>query len=445
MEISARLRLKGESEESLVFMYRDGSNLSLTLRDGQTLTLPFHGADIPTIDFSAFEEEPGKVSDIIMEMIERLHEAEVQGIEVTSGSGSEEDDEKSGNYSVRDIYVENKPFSVRQLSMLIDDGDLELNPDFQRNFVWDRTRQSLLIESMLLGLPLPSIYLSQYDDGRLTVVDGLQRITTIRRFLRNELRLAGMEYLTNCNGKTFEELKTQKVLSELQIRQFNQIQIGCFVIDYRSPDRLKFDLFRRLNTGAKPLNRPEIRNCLTRSDVQQKLKRMWNSKEFRRATNESVRNSRMQAMDLVMRYLFFRRSWLRGEFLKGYRGKIDTDLDDFTGTLNRNGVEEEEIEGFLKAMENARFLFGQEAFRKKSYAARQQRLPVNQLLFVVFSVLLSVMEPREIKERYEEGEMTERLYTLIESDDNLRKALTYGTNARWNVETTFNSLKSLLS
>lgn len=161
---------------------------------------------------------------------------------------------------------------------LITEGDLELNPDFQRNFIWDRTRQSLLIESILLGLPIPSIYLSQYDDGRLTVVDGLQRLTTLRRFLNDELKLTHLEYLKVCNGKTFSQIKT--ILPRLQIRQFSQTQIGCYVIDYRSPERLKFDLFRRINTGSKPLNRPEIRNCLSRPYVQDALKEMWNSPEF---------------------------------------------------------------------------------------------------------------------------------------------------------------------
>ncbi|MDE7160121.1 MAG: DUF262 domain-containing protein [Muribaculaceae bacterium] len=445
MDISARLRLKGDSEESLLFMYRDGGgNICVTRGDGDCLTLPFHGSDLPVIDFGAFDEEPDKVRDVLLEMIERLHDAESQGIEVTAGSDGETDDEPADNYSVRDIYVENKPFSVRQLSLLIDDGDLDLNPDFQRNFVWDRTRQSLLIESMLLGLPLPSIYLSQYDDGRLTVVDGLQRITTIRRFLKNELRLTGLEYLTQCIGKTFEELKSEKVLTDLQIRQFNQIQIGCFVIDYRSPDRLKFDLFRRLNTGGKPLNRPEIRNCLTRSEVQRELKRMWDSDAFRMATDHGVSNSRMQALDLVMRYLFFRRSWLSGNFLMGYRGKIDTYLDDFTGTLNRDGVSEEEISGFYRAMDNARYLFGPNAFRKKSYSTRLKRLPINQLLFVVFSVLLSVRDMNDVMHNYRDGEMTERLYALIENDAELRKALSTGTNARWNIETAFNILSRLL-
>src|SRR4030095_7969602 len=123
--------------------------------------------------------------------------------------------------------VENKPFSLRQILDLIESGDIELTPDFQRNFIWDKTRQSRLIESILLGLPLPSIYLSQYEDGRLTVVDGLQRLSTLRSFLKNDLSLSNLEYLTDCNNKTYLEL--DKVLSPLRIRRFTQTQVMCFV------------------------------------------------------------------------------------------------------------------------------------------------------------------------------------------------------------------------
>ena len=442
MNISARLKLRGDSEESLLSIYRNSEGgLFLLSEDNRNFSFQFDELNHPTIDFDAFDETPEKVQSIILELVERLHEAEAQGVEATEDANDDIfDGEINGGYSVRDIYVENKPFSVRQLSLLIDEGDLELNPDFQRNFVWDRNRQSLLIESMLLGLPLPSIYLSQYDDGRLTVVDGLQRITTIRRFLNNELRLTGLEYLTDCIGCTFNELKEKKILSDLQLRQFNQIQIGCFVIDYRSPDRLKFDLFRRLNTGGKPLNRPEIRNCLTRSEVQKRLKLMWDSEKFKRTTDFGVKNNRMQAMDLVMRYLFFRRSYLNGSFLYGYWGKIDNYLDDFTSELNKIGISDEEIDTFYMAMDNAFYLFGSNAFRKPAI----RRLPVNQLLFVGFSVILSTMNLNEVASRFQEGEMYDKLKSRIDLDSDFRKALSTGTNARWNVIEAFECIKELL-
>lgn len=444
MNISARMKLRGHSEETSLSIFRNPEGeLYILSTDNKEIKVSFDESNVPTLDFEEFDEDHDKVQSILLELVEKLHEAEAQGVEPTEDDASDSKYEfgADGGYTVRDIYVENKPFSVRQLSFLIDEGDLELNPDFQRNFVWDRNRQSLLIESMLLGLPLPSIYLSQYDDGKLTVVDGLQRITTIRRFLNNELRLSGLEYLTTFDGYTFEELKEKKILSDLQLRQFNQIQIGCFVIDYRSPDRLKFDLFRRLNTGGKPLNRPEIRNCLTRSEVQKQLKLMWNSEEFKRATDFGVKNNRMQAMDLVMRYLFFRRLYLIDPYLDEYWGKIDNYLDDFTSDLNKNGISVEEIASFYNAMENAFYIWGSNAFRKPSV----RRLPVNQLLFVAFSVLLSFKNPDQLRSTFSEGEMSCILREQINENSDFRKALSTGTNARWNVKVAFETISKLIN
>lgn len=210
-------------------------------------------------DYDIFEESREVIDERLLGLSEEWMETLESGFDA---DGESDVDKQKPGYSPDDIFVENKPFSLKQLIDLIDSKDIELDPSFQRNFVWDNTRQSRLIESIFLGLPLPSIYLSQYDDGTLTIVDGLQRLNTIRKFVKGELRLSNLEYLEECNGKTFNQLPD--VLTPLRIRRFSQTQIMCFVIDYRSPNKLKYDLFRRLNTGGKPLNSQEIRNCLSR-------------------------------------------------------------------------------------------------------------------------------------------------------------------------------------
>ena len=167
---------------------------------------------------------------------------------------------------------------------------------------------------------------------------------------------------------------------------------------------------------------------------------MWDSEKFKRTTDFGVKNNRMQAMDLVMRYLFFRRSYLNGSFLYGYWGKIDNYLDDFTSELNKIGISDEEIDTFYMAMDNAFYLFGSNAFRKPAI----RRLPVNQLLFVGFSVILSTMNLNEVASRFQEGEMYDKLKSRIDLDSDFRKALSTGTNARWNVIEAFECIKELL-
>ena len=318
---------------------------------------------------------------------------------------------------------------------------MDLAPNFQRHFIWDRTRQSLLIESILLGLPLPSIYLSQYPDGMLTVVDGLQRIHTIKNFMDNKLRLCNLEYLRECNGKTYEEVKN--VLSSLRIRRFGQTQLMCFVIDYRSPNKLKYDLFRRLNTGGKPLNGQEIRNCLSRSAVQDALNEMSQSKEFKMATDNTVTNTRLQAQEAALRFLYFRRQYSASNPVGDYTGKMDDTLNEFVDVLNMQQDFTQEVELFKESMRSAYYLFGKEAFRKiNTQGAR--RLAVNKLLMLCLSVLLSFHKFDEIKSRYQAGSWVEPLKTLIETNEDFYRAITYGTNAKWNVETAMTILRDEL-
>ena len=351
---------------------------------------------------------------------------------------------KEPGYGPDDIFVENKPFSLRQIYDLIKYGDIELSPDFQRNFVWDKTRQSRLIESILLGLPLPSIYLSQYMDGRLTIVDGLQRITTIKRFLDNELTLHNLEYLEECNGKKYDQL--EGILSPLRLRKFGQTQVMCFVIDYRSPSKLKFDLFRRLNTGGKPLNNQEIRNCLSLPKVQNVLRKMIESGSFYRATNGSVSDNRMEAREAALRFIYFYDQYMPNNTIGKYNGDMESTLDDFIDELNL--WSEEELSKYISIYENslkiARYLFGGYCFRKvlPEYYNRR-RAPINKLLMLTVSVLLSRYNIAEVEDTIEmEGALTEQLADYIEENEEFFNAMSWGTNGKWNIEIGFHYLKS---
>lgn len=353
-------------------------------------------------------------------------------------------DNKPG-YGPDDIFVENKPFSLRQIVDLIDSGDIELTPDFQRNFIWDKTRQSKLIESILLGLPLPSIYLSQYEDGRLTVVDGLQRLHTIKNFLNNDHTLNNLEYLKDCNGKKYKEL--DGVLSQLRLRKFGQTQIMCFVIDYRSPSQLKFDLFRRLNTGGKPLNNQEIRNCLSRPSVQKILKDMVELESFGNATDWSVKDTRMEAREAALRFIYFYEQYKLSNPVGNYNGDMETTLDNFIDELNKREIDKLEkcVSLYDNALSIAYHLFGKYCFRKVlPDTVNDRRTPVNKLLMLTLSVLFSKYEADTIIELNEENSLLEPLANFIESEDRLFDAMTWGTNGKWNIEKGFTSLWKFL-
>jgi hypothetical protein len=390
---------------------------------------------VKLLNYEVFEEDKLLIEDKFVSLYSEFIEESAAGYENTENIVST----NLPGYGPDEIFVENKPFSLRQIIDLIKSEDIEMSPDFQRNFVWDKTRQSRLIESILLGLPLPSIYLSQYHDGRLTVVDGLQRLTTIDRFMDNQFKLSNLEYLTECNGLNYDQL--QNVLSPLRVRKFGQTQIMCFVIDYRSPSKLKFDLFRRLNTGGKPLNNQEIRNCLSNPELQRTVKKMIELNSFKESTNNSIKDTRMDGRDAALRFIRFYIWSLEGNFTK-YNGDMESTLDDFIDYLN--GQPDNKLEEYVQIYDNALKLsyrlFGNYCFRKMTpyLFDHGKRPPVNKLLMLVITVILAKYE--NLIDFENAAELHINLMNLIDTDPDLLQALSWGTNGTWNIDVTFTRL-----
>ena len=180
------------------------------------------------------------------------------------------EDVKYNPYNPKLIRVDTKPFSIKQINEMIEAEDIDLSPDFQRGFVWnDITRKSRLIESLLLRIPIPVFYFAQDEEGKFQVVDGVQRLTVISSFMKNEFRLKNLEYLSECNGKYFKKENAKSdSLEDLYVRRIEQTQLFINVIDPQTPSKVKYDIFKRINTGGKVLNAQEIRNCLANAQTE---------------------------------------------------------------------------------------------------------------------------------------------------------------------------------
>ena len=129
-----------------------------------------------------------------------------------------------------------------------------MDPDFQRDFIWPVDKQSKLIESVLMRIPLPVFYIAENEDGRMVVVDGLQRLSTFRNFVEDGLRLR-LPDQPDLNGKQFADLEPK-----LQNR-IEDCNLTLYVIDSKAPERARLDIFERVNGGV-PLTRQQMRNCL---------------------------------------------------------------------------------------------------------------------------------------------------------------------------------------
>lgn len=441
-QLEIRFTPKGEINERSYFLRNDGNDFYLKedSMNGQRYKVERNefANTFMLIDKDGFEEPADVIEDRMLGLSEEWIEVQSQGLETDN---EEQNVARKPGYGPKDIIVNADSYSISDLMRMVDNGDIEIAPRFQRHFIWDKTRQSRLIESIFLGLPLPAIYLSEYDDGRMTIVDGLQRISTIRDFVRGDLRLCNMEYFDICNGKTFMELD----LPELQLRRFYRTQIMCFKIDYRSPSQLKYDLFRRLNTGGKALNDQEIRNCLSRSTVQDTLFNMINSQEFVAATGGSIKDTRMAAQESALRFICFHKLYSNTTSLIGYDGNMSRALDSCVEELNETSQSElgKYVELFTDSMNAASSLFGEFAFRKvKSDYLTARKNSINKSLMLAVTVLLATHD--EYRRRTTCENLTSELAHLLETDKELSDAISWSTSSKKNISYVFDSLKKNL-
>jgi hypothetical protein len=291
-------------------------------------------------------------------------------------------------YPQANIKVEREQYSIFELNRKYKKKDVILDPEFQRGYVWNAKQKSELIESVIMGIPLPIFYLNETKEGKLVVVDGRQRLSTFFLFLDNEFKLKDLRILIELNGKKFSELDG-KLQSNLE-----DFQLIAQVIKPPTPDRIKFDIFDRVNRGGTPLNQQEMRNALYQGKSTQLLEKLARNNIFKKATTYSINERRMKDRYIILRFLTFF-LWRNKELIDANGTLIEykNDIDDFLGksmeyinSLDEHSIIELEAK-FILSMQNNYLLFGQNAFRRVSYNG--QRNPVNMLLFESFGYLFS--------------------------------------------------------
>ncbi|MFK7980977.1 MAG: DUF262 domain-containing protein [Saprospiraceae bacterium] len=355
----------------------------------------------------------------IFEVIDNHIAQKRHGIEPTE---EKETNRNNYPYDPKDISINNYNWSVDYISQLLAKNIINLSPDFQRNFVWDYKRKCRLIESILLGIPVPAFYLAK-SGKTYNVVDGLQRLTTIKQFLNNEFPLKYLEYLNrnqseenNLEGRYFKnEEEKKKGLGDEYEFQLKGTQFNVNVIDGDTPTQVKFDVFRRVNTGGKPLNNQEIRNCMLEEAPRQLINKLAKSKEFVAATGGSVSTTRMNSQELVMRFIgfWFTRIYKLSPYIIRkkeknlvYQGDMQSFLDQLVEVLNfQNSKFHDYIEkDFKRGMVNAYLLFRHNCFRKclpehlNNSTARRQL--INKSLFTTWSISLSQVKSNLIQKKF---------------------------------------------
>ncbi len=308
-------------------------------------------------------------------------------------------------YNPEKIRIETHQFSLRNILDMIEEGEVDLAPDFQRYQVWSKKQKCRLIESVLLRIPLPAFYFSSDDQGVMQVVDGVQRLTTIYKYVRDKksFPLYDLEYLNEqVGGMTYSELGTE------WIRRINKTQVTVNIIDPQTPPKVKFDIFKRLNTGGTPLVAQEIRHCMSKQRARDFLKRLCNSEEFIKVLPAKIINhKRMANREMALRVAAYKLQLpdILGKqslMFKSYRqyDSLDSFLNDINDYIDNEITDQEmnSLEKFIRnGLNNAYKLFGNyQAFRKWP-SDEDYRYPVNKALFETWVVLLGKYSWQELK------------------------------------------------
>ena len=314
-------------------------------------------------------------------------------------------------------------------------GEIDLAPDFQRRpGVWKDIDKSRLIESLLLRIPIPVFYVAADEDEHWAVVDGLQRIHTIAKYVSGEFPLKQLEYRDELNGLRFADLPRSMQ------RRIDETQLTVNVIEPGTPPEVMFNIFRRINTGGEPLRAQEIRHALNPGPVREMLKELAESSEFRKATG-GISSLRMADRECVLRFLAFLPSWEEypTDSLDGYLNNAMKKLNSLSpyGRQVLRTV-------FRQSMRDARRLLGDTAFRKR-YRGVDRRYPINKPLFEAWSVALARRSEKEIDPLVARRDhLGECFMDLLEHDAEFKKAISESTGTRWSVRKRFGTIQELL-
>lgn len=333
-------------------------------------------------------------------------EEEIEGLDSAN--------ESWGDYPLDDILIRNESRTVYETIRKIDRGSFVMDPEFQRDFIWPRDKQSKLIESVIMRIPLPVFYLAEDHEGRGIVVDGLQRLSTFLRFRRNELKLR-LPDRVELNNKSFSELP-----HKLQNR-VEDCNLTFFIIDSKVPERARLDIFERVNSGV-PLTRQQMRNSLFTGNATRFLKNESQTDLFLAATGRSLNTKSMRDREFVNRFCAFRTLGYQN-----YKGDMDKFLAECLQEMNK--MDESDLTSLSQNLRTSLAinteLFSEHAFRKSLLAKDNNRSVLNASLWDVMATGFSYYSQSIVQENA--NDIISRIHDLI-SDEDFKIAITYSTN-----------------
>jgi hypothetical protein len=261
----------------------------------------------------------------------------------------------------RRVKTDRQDLPVETLHGWVKRGKLNLQPDFQRYFVWNKSKASRLIESLLLDIPIPVIYVAEEQNNTYSVIDGQQRLTSICEFINGkfpdgqEFRLSSLQVMTEVNRKFFKDLSP-----DLQEKILGYV-IRVIVIEKDSDTDVKFEMFERLNLGAEKLNDQELRNCIYRGNYNELLRELAQNQYILKVMGSTTPHPRMMDRQLILRFFaMWRNTHLK--YKSPMKRFLNNEMEKHRKLNDREIVEMRSI--FEKSIEMTYIVFGRNAFRR---------------------------------------------------------------------------------
>lgn len=340
------------------------------------------------------------------------------------------------------IEVNTKNITASLILSRMEEDEINLAPDFQRRRgIWTETSQSRLIESLLLKIPLPTFYAAENEDESWEVIDGIQRLSTVVRFMQPDLlseaplTLRGLEYLNYLEGANFDSLP-----SRLK-RRLRETEFVVHLIRHSTPEPVKYNIFARINTGGTALSAQELRHALVPGNARTLLGEWAQLEQFKEATDYSIRDERMADREMVLRFIAFNLTPPE----RYERADLDLFLKDAMSQLNN--LSRPKVanlrQKFQFAMAASQRIFGNDAFRKR-YDKNHNRYPINKALFEAVSVALGRRSEEDIQKLERESERVRDGLMRAFADRDFERAISQGTGDPAKVRRRFQRVDQVL-
>lgn len=272
------------------------------------------------------------------------------------------EDEGADNLLNRELYTDKSDRALADIVRMIKEGDLILQPDFQRDYIWNKKQASKFIESLLLGIPVPTIFLSENEDSTFEVIDGQQRLTSLSLFWTGKLTLTGLTTLAEYNGKKYVDLN-----ADIKRMLSNSRTMSVIILQKESSRDVKFDVFQRINEGATKLSPQELRNVIYRGKLVDKIKELSDIQSYKNQFGR-VTIARRTHQEIILRMLSINQlvTYQDGGFSlnKKYNGRINSTIISFLDKYRNSSQEIEKFANqFISNYENIYKVFGNDTFK----------------------------------------------------------------------------------